>query len=185
MELRLSALHQLHLVSRLSTWLHWIGQRQLQDDGIQRILRLFYCSNLAYDLALLIKLHVALLQGLWGAMSAKVKEFGKINYRPGVGVTEALFGNFSVTRTFDSAKVDARYFQSRTHLPPVKYERDIIQVTSVFIILKNVKITKRWELAKKPTPLISAVSGGFEQQYGKLAPQLWNQISLIHGLRIK
>ena len=32
LEHRLSALLQLHLHSRLNTWLHWIGQRQLQDE---------------------------------------------------------------------------------------------------------------------------------------------------------
>ena len=33
LEHRLSALLQLHLHSRLNTWLHWIGQRQLQDEA--------------------------------------------------------------------------------------------------------------------------------------------------------
>ena len=32
LEHRLSALLQLHLHSRLSNWLHWIGKRQLNDE---------------------------------------------------------------------------------------------------------------------------------------------------------
>ena len=34
LEHRLSALIQLHLYSRLKTWLQWIGQRQLQDQKL-------------------------------------------------------------------------------------------------------------------------------------------------------
>ena len=33
LEHRISALLQLHLHSRLDTWLQWIGQRQLQDEA--------------------------------------------------------------------------------------------------------------------------------------------------------
>ena len=65
-----------------------------------------------------------------------------------MGVTKAPFVNFSFTGKFGFGfvKVWARNLKSRSYLPgvsaarlrqPVKYERDIIYVTCVLMILKN------------------------------------------------
>ena len=49
--------------------------------------------------------------------------------QPGMGVTKALFVNFSVSKIFDPAKVPLKFFASHSYLraaaTPVKYERGI------------------------------------------------------------
>ena len=48
-----------------------------------------------------------------------------------VGVTKALFANFSVSKIFDLAKVPVRFFESHSYLTgvtaatPAKYKRDV------------------------------------------------------------
>ena len=66
---------------------------------------------------------------------------------PGVRVTKALYANFYVTKRFDLAEniakiilftfIFARCPRSSAAVTPVKYERDVVQVTNLSVILRK------------------------------------------------
>ena len=52
-------------------------------------------------------------------------------------IMKAALINFNVIGSFDSAQIQIRWFRFSVAGTPAEYERDIKQVTSVLIILRN------------------------------------------------
>ena len=72
-----------------------------------------------------------------------------------MGVTQALFINYSISKIFDLVKVPVKFSESHLKdvIAAVKYKRAIQQLTSVLTMLKNLENNGTEEIGlETPTP---------------------------------